>query len=146
MKRSLQTLTWRNISWPLREPPSSSEKGWLFKNSIWISTITHTETYIFGEPLGHIHKMLLCTHVYSGTHEPIKWSRPKLGNELPRLAQAYQFVQSKKKLMWMHISSTESLLLYTFPSSQYWNHCSLLTISATIKVMTLNDKRMSINL
>lgn len=69
-----------------------------------------------------------------------------LGNELPRMAQGSQFVQSKKKLMSMHISFTESLLLSTFPSSQYWNHCSLLTISVTIKVMTLNDKKMCGNL
>lgn len=145
MRTCLQTWTWGNINWPLREPPPKPVKGWLFKNSIWTSTVSHTETCPFWRPMGRLFKMVLWTQVHSGTHEPRKTNRTKSGNELLRLAtRAPHF--AKKRLMWMHVSFTASLPLSTFPSFQYCDHCCLLPTSESIKVMTLNGRQMSINL
>ena len=69
MRRSLQAWIWEIINWPLRESPSCSEKNWLFKNSIWTSAITQTETSAFWTPSGRLYKMFLWTQGHSGTHE-----------------------------------------------------------------------------
>ena len=132
MRRSLQAWIWEIINWPLRESPSCSEKNWLFKNSIWTSAITQTETSAFWTPSGRLYKMFLWTQGHSGTHELRKKKKKAVPNQgmLP-------MVQSKKRLLWMLISFPASFLLSTFPGFQYWNHCSLLFTAESAKVMTV---------
>ena len=129
MRRSLQAWIWEIINWPLRESPSCPERDWLFKNSIWTSAITQTETSAFWTPSGHLYKMLLWTQGHSGTHELRKKKAVPNQGMLP-------MVQSKKRLLWMLISFPASFRLSTFPGFQYWNHCSLLFTAESVKVMT----------
>lgn len=60
--------------------------------------------------------------------------------------QEHHILLSKKRLMSMHISFTESLHLLIFPSSQYWDYCFLGFTSKSIKVIVSNCKGMSTNL
>ena len=86
-------------------------KGWLFKNSIWISTIITQWLVAFGEQWDTYTRCFSELRCFLGPMNPENQADPSQGMGSSDWPQEHQILQSKRTLMWMHISFSASLHL-----------------------------------